>query len=90
MIQPPGKPGIALYFSTKTTKKDTYGPGILIAWASLLSAVRGAVGRCHHDGGIPYEAHHSRRALALVPVRLLVLDLKKTLKPVKKKKALTK
>ena len=24
MIKPPGKPGIAIYFSTKTTKKDTY------------------------------------------------------------------
>ena len=25
MIKPPGKPGIALYFSSKTTKTDTYG-----------------------------------------------------------------
>ena len=24
--KPPGKPGIATYCSTKTTKKDTYGP----------------------------------------------------------------
>ena len=24
MIKPPGKPGIAIYLSTKTTKKDTY------------------------------------------------------------------
>ena len=24
MIKPPGKPGIADYFSTKTTKNDTY------------------------------------------------------------------
>ena len=23
-MKPPGKPGIAIYFSTKTTKKDTY------------------------------------------------------------------
>ena len=25
MIKPPGKPGIAIYFSSKATKKDTYG-----------------------------------------------------------------
>ena len=24
--KPPGKPGIAIYFSSKTTKKDTYVP----------------------------------------------------------------
>ena len=31
MIKPPGKPGIALYLFTKTTKKDTYGPHFLFA-----------------------------------------------------------
>ena len=36
--KPLGKPGIAVYFSTKTTKKDTYGckkcpkPGIQNGW----------------------------------------------------------
>ena len=25
MIKPPGKPGIAIHFSSKTSKKDTYG-----------------------------------------------------------------
>ena len=29
LIKPPGKPGIAIYFSTRTTKKDTYGNRVL-------------------------------------------------------------
>mmetsp|Transcript_65365 Transcript_65365/g.156135 ORF Transcript_65365/g.156135 Transcript_65365/m.156135 type:complete len:212 (-) Transcript_65365:160-795(-) len=45
--------------------------GVELHVAGLLTPFVVAVGRCHHDGGIPYEAHHSRRALALVPVRLL-------------------
>ena len=36
MVKPPGKPGIAIYFSSTTTKKnkkDTYGPGVNMTWA---------------------------------------------------------
>ena len=29
MLKPRGKPGIAIYFSSKTTKKDTYGHQVL-------------------------------------------------------------
>ena len=32
---PSGKPGIALYFSTKSTKKDTYGPSALKSLPAL-------------------------------------------------------
>ena len=31
MIEPPGKPGIALYFSTKPTKTETYGGDVKVA-----------------------------------------------------------
>ena len=35
MIKPPGIPGIALYFSTKTTKKETYDDTSLYQWFSF-------------------------------------------------------
>ena len=45
MIEPPGKPGIALYLSTKSAKKDTYGAKAAARHFVASAATRPAIAR---------------------------------------------
>ena len=61
MIKPPGKPGIAIYFSAKTAKKDTYVSSrlpfaTLMARSGALPAREGHPPPGRHPGPGPARA----------------------------------